>query len=138
MTMIDKRPAGAGDRTALATLACRVTRISIHVKVSTRRMRAWHVISIIWDQGKEMSDHHELARQLGIDIYFAEAHSPWQRRSDENSNGVSRQHMPKETELDRTPAQRRRISQRMSDRPMAVLSWQSPKDAYAAHLANMR
>ena len=166
MTMIDKRPAGAGDRTelghwegdliigkggrtAVATLVERVTRITIHIKVSTRRsadvvaaiaqrMRAWHVISITWDQGKEMSEHHELARQLRIDVYFAEAHSPWQRGSNENSNGVSRRHMPKGTELDHTPAQLRRISQLMNDRPMAVLSWQSPKDAYAAQTANMR
>ena len=166
MTMIDKRPAGAGDRTelghwegdliigkggrtAVATLVERVTRITIHIKVSTRRsadvvaaiaqrMRAWHVISITWDQGKEMSEHHELARRLRIDVYFAEAHSPWQRGSNENSNGVSRRHMPKGTELDRTPAQLRRISQLINDRPMAVLSCQSSKGAYAAQVANMR
>ena len=166
MTSIDERPAGANDRTelghwegdliigkggrtAVATLVERVTRITIHVKVSTRRsadvvaaiaqrMRAWHVLTITWDQGKEMAEHHDLAKRLGISIYFADAHSPWQRGSNENSNGVSRRHMPKGTELDHTPAQLRRISQLMNDRPMPVLSWQTPKDAYAAHMANMR
>ena len=140
---------GKGGRTAVATLVERVTRMTIHVKVSTRRsadvvaaiaqrMRDWHVISITWDKGKEMAEHHELARQLRIDVYFAEEHSPWQRGSNENSNGVSRRHMPKGTELDRTPAQLRSIPQLMNDRPMAVLLLQSPKDAYAAHMANMR
>ena len=85
-----------------------------------------------------MSEHHDLAKRLGIVIYFADAHSPWQRGSNENSNGVSRRHMPKGTELDHTPTQLRRISQLMNDQPMAVLLWQSAKDAYAAHMAHMR
>lgn len=165
MTMIDQRPTGAGDRTefghwegdliigkggrsAVATLVERVTRLTIHIKVPSRRsvdvaaavarrMCSRHVLSITWDQGKEMSNHDDLARRLGITVYFADAHSPWQRGTNENSNGVSRRHMSKGTILDHSPAQLRRISDLMNDRPMAVLSWQTPKDAYASHMANM-
>ncbi len=98
---------GKGGRTAVTTLASRVTRITIYVKVSTRRstdvvdaiarrMRARQVLTITWDQGKEMAEPHQLAKRLGISIYFADGHSPWQRGSGENASGVSRRHIPRE------------------------------------------
>ena len=165
MTMIDQRPQAANDRselghwegdiivgqngkTAVATLVERMSRLTIHVKVPSRRsadvtaavarrMRTFHVLSITWDQGKEMADHSGLARRLGITVYFADAHSPWQRGSNENSNGVSRRHLPKGTTLDHSPRHLRRISRLMNDRPMAVLSWRTPDEAYAHALTAM-
>ncbi len=135
---------GKNGKTAVATLVERVSRLTVHLRIDTRRsrdvvpavarrMRREFVRSITWDQGKEMSDHADLAHDLGIAIYFADAHSPWQRGSNENSNGISRRHLPKGTVLNHTTAQLERVSRLMNDRPMAVLSWQSPKEVYVAH-----
>lgn len=165
MTMIDQRPQAADGRTevghwegdivvgrhgktAVATLVERTTRLTIHIKVASRRtadvtkavarrMRRYRVRSITWDQGKEMADHADLTRRLGAPVYFADAHSPWQRGSNENSNGVTRRHLPKGTALDHSARHLRRISHLMNNRPMAVLSWRTPNEAYAQALTEM-
>lgn len=166
MTPISQRPQGANDRTepghwegdliigragrsAVATMVERVTRLTVIIKVSSRkscdvtgalarRMRAWHLKSITWDQGKELAAHATLSQRLGVPVYFADAHSPWQRGSNENLNGVLRRHLPTGTSLDVHPAKLRAIQDRLNNRPMPVLSGTTPKEAYAAKIAIMQ
>lgn len=165
MTSISERPPGADDRSefghwegdlvigkggcsAVATMVERVTRSTVIIKVSSRkshtvvaalarRMRAYYLKSITWDQGKELAAHAELSTRLGVPVYFADAHSPWQRGSNENLNGVLRRHLPKGTSLDVHPAKLRSIQDRLNNRPMPVLSGATPKEAYAAKIALM-
>ncbi len=90
--------------------------------------------SVTWDQGKELTDHAELERLIGAPVYFADAHSPWQRGSNENSNGVTRRWLPKGVSLNVHPAALRTIQQLLNGRPMTVLSGATPQEAYAAEI----
>ena len=136
---------GAGGKSAIATLVERKTRFSLLIKVRgrtsihvisrlVRRLKRYYVQSITWDQGKELAEHATLTKQLGIPVYFADAHSPWQRPSNENTNGVIRRHLPKGVSLDVHPNQLTAIQTRLNNRPMKVLSWQTPKQAYQDQL----
>lgn len=166
MTPISERPKGANDRTefghwegdlvigkggrsAVATMVERLTRKTLIIKVSgrkspivvaalARRMRGYHLESITWDQGKELALHATLTKLLHVPIYFADAHSPWQRGSNENLNGVLRRHLPKGTSLNVHPAKLRSIQDLLNGRPMPVLSGATPKEAYAAKITTMR
>ena len=105
---------GAGQRSAIATLVERKTRLTMLVAI-----RGGHSAQIVgdaliecltrlptplrrsltWDQGNEMFQHGRIAATTGLKIYFAEPHSPWQRGTNENTNGLLRQYFPKGTDL---------------------------------------
>ena len=138
---------GKGGRTAVATLVERVTRITIHVKVSTRRstdvvaaiarrMRAGHVLTITWDQGSEMASHLSFTIATGIPVYFCDPHSPWQRGSNENTNGLIRQYLPKSTDLSvHTADDLLAIQRSLNGRPRKTLGYKMPEEKLAEIVA---
>jgi IS30 family transposase len=83
--------------------------------------------SLTWDQGSEMAMHAEIAQALGMPVYFCEKASPWQRPSNENTNGLLRQYFPKGTNLHSHDADEvAAVAEELNDRPRKTLGWQTP------------
>jgi IS30 family transposase len=92
--------------------------------------------TLTWDQGKEMSEHVQFSVDTGVQVYFCDPHSPWQRGSNENTNGLLRQYFPKGTDLsvhDATVLQAAADS--LNNRPRETLGWKKPKEKLAELLA---
>ena len=105
----------------------------------TRQMKRLPVAlrkSMTYDRGSEMACHLELARRLKIDIWFCDPHAPWQRGSNENSNGLLRQFMPKGSDLsDASQTWLNDVAALMNNRPRKTLGWRTPAEAMADELA---
>lgn len=87
--------------------------------------------TLTWDQGSEMTDYAILAKRVGIDVYFADPHSPWQRPTNENGNGLIRRYVGKGTDLSHfTVADLRVIEDRINTMPRRVLNWATAGDVY--------
>lgn len=93
--------------------------------------------SITWDQGTEMARHNEITAALGIPVYFCDAHSPWQRGSNENANGLLRQYFPKGTDLAvHSPQHLLAVEDELNRRPRLVLEDHTPADLFVQLLAS--
>jgi IS30 family transposase len=94
--------------------------------------------SITMDNGTEFSLHHHLMESLGILTYFADPYSSWQRGSNENRNGIIRRYLPKRTSLDDlNPQELADITAEINNRPMRILNYHTPAEAYAQETAKL-
>ncbi|OZM84379.1 IS30 family transposase [Pseudonocardia sp. MH-G8] len=138
---------GADNTTAIGTLVERTTRfvMLLHLpgrhgaeQVRDAMITNMHELSaalrrsLTWDQGVELSRHQEITVALDLPIYFCDPHSPWQRGSNENTNGLLRQYFPKGTDLSvHTAAELDRVAAELNGRPRKTLDWETPAEALA-------
>jgi IS30 family transposase len=137
---------GAANRSAVGTLTERTSRYIMLAKLDgadatsalegfTRRLRTVPESlrkTLTYDQGSEMALHHTLAKRLRIDIFFCDPHSPWQRGTNENANGLIREYLPKGTDLSVHSHQQLSVVEALlNNRPRKILGYRTPAEVFA-------
>src|SRR4051812_39586534 len=96
-------------------------------------------LTLTWDRGKELSGHAQFALDTGTKVFFADPHSPWQRPTNENTNGLLRQYFPKGTDLSRWSAEDlEAVALTINNRPRQVLGWRTPVEVFAEQLQSLQ
>ncbi len=142
---------GKGTRSAIGTLVERQTRFVMLVALpqgrtaeAVRTALASRILSLpeelrlslTWDRGKEMAEHIRFTVETGVSVYFCDPHSPWQRGSNENTNGLLRQYFPKGTDLSvHSQAHLDAVARQLNGRPRQTLGWMKPSEALAKVVA---
>lgn len=141
-----------GDRNSqIATLVERHTRYVMLVKVASkdtetvinalidnaRQLPRELYQSLTWDRGKEMADHKRFTLATDIDVYFCDPHSPWQRGSNENTNGLLRQYFPKGVDIAAySQDQLNEVARRLNERPRKTLEYRTPAERFSELVAS--
>jgi len=164
---ISERPATAEDRAVpghwegdllfgnqssqIVTLVERHTRYVMLVKVASkdtetvisaliknaRKLPQELYKSLTWDRGKEMAAHKRFTLATDINVYFCDPHSPWQRGSNENTNGLLRQYFPKGTDISNySQAQLNAVARKLNERPRKTLNYETPADRFSQSVAS--
>src|SRR4051794_10618046 len=136
---------GKNNASAIATLVERATRFTLLIPLpqgwksqlvadalagAVTQLPAHLWASLTWDRGLEMAAHARFTVATGVQVYFADPHSPWQRPTNENTNGLLRQYLPKGTDLNAVPAERlTEIQHLINGRPREVLEFATPAEA---------
>ena len=167
MVSISERPASVEDRAVpghwegdllsgpqnsyIATLVERQTRYVMLVKVANketqtvvsalirqaRKLPTELYKSLAWDRGKELADHRRFSLATDIDVYFCDPQSPWQRGSNENTNGLLRQYFPKGTDLSvYSQAYLNKVARQLNERPRKTLEFETPAERFNACVAS--
>ncbi len=146
---------GAGHRSAIGTLVERSTRYLMLVHLPDGQHQAQHFHhalastigslpphlkrSLTWDQGNEMAHHHSFTLATDVPVYFCNPASPWQRGSNENTNGLLRQYFPKGTDLSlHTRDHLDTVAAQLNSRPRKTLGWETPAERLHKLLATTR
>jgi len=137
---------GAGNRSSVGTLVERTSRKLVLIKLTDAKAETARDgfaagllavpaplrLTLTYDQRKEMARHKELAALTGLRVYFADPHAPWQRGSNENTNGLLRQYLPKGTDLSVfSQAELDAIAARLNGRPRKTLGFATPDEVFA-------
>ncbi len=167
MVLISERPAEVEDRavpghwegdlimgtrkTCIGTLVERSTRYVMLLKLEKNTAEAVRTAmsekiltlpaelrrSVTWDRGKEMAEHHRFTVDTGVQVYFCDPKSPWQRGSNENTNGLLRQYFPKLTDLSvHSERHLDEVARQLNGRPRQTLGWRSPLEALSEVIAS--
>jgi IS30 family transposase len=143
---------GTANKSAVGTLVERTTRLVMllhldgdHRAETVREAMAAKIQTLpatlfrtlTWDRGTEMVQHQQFTIDTGVEVYFCDPHSPWQRGSNENTNGLLRQYMPKGTDLSvHTQADLDAFADSLNNRPRKTLQWMKPSEAFNQLLAS--
>lgn len=136
---------GRRHASAIGTLVERTTRTTILVPLKAKdapsvrkafakaiqRLPKEACRSLTHDRGTEMSEHELFTKETKVQVYFADPHSPWQRGTNENTNGLIRDFFPKGTDFTRVSVRElKRVQKLLNERPRKTLGWETPKDAF--------
>jgi IS30 family transposase len=136
----------------IATLVERKTRYVMLVKVDSkdtetvinalikhaRKLPQELYKSLTWDRGKEMADHTRFTLATDINVYFCDPQNPWQRGSNENTNGLLRQYFPKGTDLSvHSQAKLNAVARQLNERPRKTLDYETPAERFAQCVASI-
>jgi IS30 family transposase len=143
---------GKPGRSAMGTLVERTSRYTVPVALPAGRrdalttcdaliaavsgMPAQLVKTLTWDQGSEMAGHAAFSLATKIDVYFAHPHSPWERGTNENTNGLLREYFPKGTEITDDQTYLDLVARELNNRPRRILGYRTPAEVFTDLLAS--